>query len=125
MARIADAPDLEVGPVGQIDDAVAMSFGELCYTHRLRRIDAARMRPDTNHESISGSHRLQGPRTPSPDRDVAHEASRSAAAIELRRVFQSKASCNRLKQISIAASASGFSRAMNARTSSLPSVASK
>src|SRR5215472_15348561 len=98
MACIANAPDLEVRPVGQIDDPVAMSLGDLCYTHRLRRIDPARMRPDANHEPISGSHRLQGPWTPSPDCDAVHEASRSAAAIELRRVFQSEASCNRLKQ---------------------------
>src|SRR6185503_21055947 len=122
MARLADAPDLQIRPVGEFDQAVAMPCREFRYSRRLPCIDPAAARADTDHEPIAGSHRRQGPGTPALDRNAAHEPSPRAAAIELRRVFQSEASRSRRKQVSIATSAAGFSHATNERTRSLPSV---
>src|SRR5579864_7108257 len=103
MAGIADAPDLEVCPAGQVDEAISVFLGKRREPDRLLRIDPAAVRPDANHEPVARAHRLQRPWTPSLDRDGVHEVSCRAAAIELRRVFQSAASRSPLKQVSMAA----------------------
>jgi len=124
MALFADASDLEIGAAGHIDEAVAVALGELRKPGDLGGFKTAAERAHTDHEPVARLHRAQRAGTPALDHGRAHEASRSAAAIELRRVRQSAASCRRVKQVSIAARAAGFSRAMKLRTSMSPSVAS-
>src|ERR1700733_14600570 len=124
MAVFAEPPDLEVGPVGEINQPVAVAFGEFGDSRRLFGVDPASMWPDAEHEPVARSHRLPCAGAPALDGNGGHEGTPSAAAIELRRVFQSEASRKRAKQASIAASAGAFSCKMNSRTRSLPSVAS-
>src|SRR5579872_254243 len=123
-ARLANTPDLQIGAAGQIDQAVAVPLTQLGNTRRLHRIDPAEWRADANQEPVARFHRPPRAGTPALDRDRAHDAALNEAAIELRRVFQSEASCSRTKQASRAASAGAFSCAMNERTRSSPSVAS-
>src|SRR4051794_35930006 len=124
MALLADASDLEVGTARHIDETIAVAFGELGKPGDLRGFKPSTERTHADDEPVARLHRAQRAGTPALDCGRAHEASFSAAAIELRRVRQSEASCRRVKQISIAASAAGFSRAMKLRTSASPSVAS-
>jgi hypothetical protein len=124
MALFTDAPDLEVGAARHVDETVAVAFCEFGKPGNLRHVEPSAERAHAHHEPIARLHRPQRAGTPALDRHRAHDASRSAAAIELRRVRQSEASCRRVKQLSIAASAAGFSRAMKPRISSFPSVAS-
>src|SRR6266702_6694861 len=119
MAGVADAPDLEIGAAGHVDQAVAMTPGQMRKPGNLRRVEPSAERAHADHEPIARLHRPQRAGTPALHQSRAHDASRSAAAIELRRVRQSEASCRRVKQVSIAASAAGLSRVMKARTSSL------
>ncbi|MGC0324598.1 hypothetical protein ABIG06_005227 [Bradyrhizobium sp. USDA 326] len=124
MALLLDAPDLEIGPARHINQAIAVPSGELGKPGNLCGFEPPAERAHAHHEPVAREHRAQRAGAPTLDWGRTHEASRSAAAIELRRVCQSAASCRRAKQVSIAARAEGFSRAMKARTSSLPSVAS-
>src|SRR5260370_17780814 len=90
----------------------------------VRRGKPAATRTKANHEAIARRHGAQRARAPALDLEAVHDASRKEAAMELRLVTQSNASCRRAKQFSFPESAPGFSPPRNPPPSSPPNVPS-
>src|SRR5207248_11020842 len=123
MALFVDTPDLEIRAARHIKEAVADALSQFSKPGNLGRFKTPAERTHPDDEPIARLHRPQRAGTPALDRNCTHDAARSRAAIELRRVCQREASCRRVKQISIAASAAGLSRSLKVRDAALPVVA--
>src|SRR5262249_15181471 len=120
---LAHAANLQIRAAGQVDQSVAVTQRKLRDACCLDRRQSSAARTQAHDKAITREHRTQRRWAPALDREGLHDASRSEATMELRRVTQSEASSRRRKHPSSAASATGFSRARNPRISSLPSVA--
>src|SRR5258706_13934749 len=94
-----DPADLQIGPPRQIDQAVAISIGKIGDTRGLRRGKPAATWAKANHKAIARRHRAQRAGAPAFDLEAVHDASRKEAAMELRPVTQSNASCRRGKEV--------------------------
>ena len=123
-----DAPDLQIGPGGQIQRAIAEPLRQSAQAKRLVTVKLGPEGSHPHHQPVARHHRAMRAGAPALDlrfggRDT-HSSASSEARTELRRVSQRPASSSALKRSRIAWNACGLACCRKSAVSGSPSVAS-